>query len=49
MPSKLTNVELVDFEVASKVADIHVMLVDHQDFKIKTLISDYLIDTKGIW
>ncbi|VEF25360.1 UDP-glucose 6-dehydrogenase ywqF [Shewanella baltica] len=49
MHSKLTNVELVDFEVASKVADIHVMLVDHQDFKIKTLISDYLIDTKGIW
>lgn len=49
MPSKLTNVKLVNFEVASKSADIHVMLVDHQDFKSKTLISDYLIDTKGIW
>ncbi|QIJ04071.1 UDP-N-acetyl-D-mannosamine dehydrogenase [Shewanella chilikensis] len=49
MPSKLTNVELVNFEAASKAADIHVMLVDHQDFKSKTLISDYLIDTKGIW
>lgn len=49
MPSKLTNVELVNFEVASKAADIHVMLVDHQDFKSKTIISDYLIDTKGIW
>jgi UDP-N-acetyl-D-mannosaminuronic acid dehydrogenase len=49
MPAKLTNVELVNFEVASKAADIHLMLVDHQDFKSKTLISDYLIDTKGIW
>ncbi|MEL4482915.1 UDP-N-acetyl-D-mannosamine dehydrogenase [Shewanella algae] len=49
MPSKLTNVELVNLEVASKAADIHVMLVDHLDFKSKTLISDYLIDTKGIW
>ncbi|MDH1625479.1 UDP-N-acetyl-D-mannosamine dehydrogenase [Shewanella xiamenensis] len=49
MPAKLTNVELVNFEVASKAADIHVMLVDHQDFKSKKLINDYLIDTKGIW
>ncbi|PIW59847.1 UDP-N-acetyl-D-mannosamine dehydrogenase [Shewanella sp. CG12_big_fil_rev_8_21_14_0_65_47_15] len=49
MPSKLTNVELVNFEVASKAADIHVMLVDHKEFKMNVIKSQYNIDTKGIW
>lgn len=47
--SKLINVELVGVETASKLADIHVMLVDHKEFKSMSLVSDYMIDTKGIW
>lgn len=39
---------LASFEQA-KQADIHVLLVDHKDFRKVSLESDYLIDTKGIW
>lgn len=49
IPAKLLNVELMPFELASKSADIHVMLVDHKEFKCSSLKNDYLIDTKGIW
>ncbi|CAJ1907697.1 UDP-N-acetyl-D-mannosamine dehydrogenase [Aeromonas veronii] len=49
IPKKLVNVRLIPFEVASKLANIHVMLVDHKEFKCSSLESNYLIDTKGIW
>ncbi len=49
IPSKLLKVELVSVEIASKSADIHVMLVDHKEFKSMSLVNDYRIDTKGIW
>lgn len=34
---------------ASSVADIHVLLVAHKEFKEKTLTSNWLIDLTGIW
>ena len=40
---------LVDFDVASCEADIHVLLVDHAEFKDRRPISGQIIDTKGIW
>jgi len=43
------NIELVDFEVAKARADVHVLLVDHKEFKVSKLISDFIVDAKGIW
>lgn len=49
LPSSLEHVELQCFDVAKSTADIHVMLVDHKEFKAESLNSPYLVDTKGIW
>ncbi|PTP03433.1 UDP-N-acetyl-D-mannosamine dehydrogenase [Vibrio splendidus] len=49
VPKNLESVELLDFEIASKEADVQVLLVDHKEFR-ETLITDgIVIDTKGIW
>jgi UDP-N-acetyl-D-mannosaminuronic acid dehydrogenase len=45
----INNIELVNVEVAIQDADIHLLLVDHKEFKAVSLNKDYLIDTKGIW
>ncbi|TOE83579.1 UDP-N-acetyl-D-mannosamine dehydrogenase [Vibrio parahaemolyticus] len=49
LPNSLAQVELQSFELAKANADIHVMLVDHKEFKTESLSSPYLVDTKGIW
>ena len=49
LPKHITNIELTSFELATDVADIHLMLVDHKEFKDKNLNIQYLIDTKGVW
>lgn len=49
LPSKINTLQLSTFEMAKNSADIHLLLVDHQEFKNSTVKSDYLIDTKGIW
>jgi len=43
------NLELVDFIKASDIADIHLMLVDHDSFKSQKPRNGLVIDTKGIW
>lgn len=43
------NVPLVDTEQAAKQADIHVLLVDHAEFKQIKPSNGLIIDTKGIW
>lgn len=43
------NVTLVDFDEALRLADIHVLLVDHKEFKRKGPESGSVIDMKGIW
>ena len=43
------DIKLVEFEQAVNLADIHVLLVDHHEFKKREIKSDYIIDTKGIW
>ena len=40
---------LVDFDVASCEADIHVLLVDHTEFKGRCPMVGEIIDTRGIW
>ncbi|UPR33108.1 UDP-N-acetyl-D-mannosamine dehydrogenase [Vibrio cyclitrophicus] len=49
LPSSLEQVELQSFDAAKSTADIHVMLVDHKEFKAESINSPYLVDTKGIW
>ncbi|WP_411991697.1 UDP-N-acetyl-D-mannosamine dehydrogenase [Agarivorans sp. DSG3-1] len=49
LPSSLEQLELQSFDVAKSMADIHVLLVDHKEFKVDSVNSPYLVDTKGIW
>lgn len=49
LPSSLKNIELVSTESAIKYTDVHVMLVDHSEFKTLNVDSGIIIDTKGIW
>lgn len=43
------TVKLVTIDESLTKTDIHVMLVDHIQFKKITLNDSYVIDTKGIW
>ncbi|MEH0714120.1 UDP-N-acetyl-D-mannosamine dehydrogenase [Vibrio owensii] len=43
------NIRLVTIDESLTKTDIHVMLVDHQQFKKIRLNDAYVIDTKGIW
>jgi len=49
MPSSLAALKLLSFDNAVSEADIHLLLVDHKEFKTSLVKTDYLIDTKGIW
>ncbi|MGA4604095.1 UDP-N-acetyl-D-mannosamine dehydrogenase [Pseudoalteromonas maricaloris] len=49
LPGELNGIELTSFDNAKKVADIHLMLVDHKEFKTNKIDSPSIIDTKGIW
>ncbi|MEZ9921132.1 UDP-N-acetyl-D-mannosamine dehydrogenase [Vibrio breoganii] len=45
----IAGIELVTLDYSLSNADIHVLLVDHQQFKKIKLRDNYIIDTKGIW
>ncbi|ALO35136.1 UDP-N-acetyl-D-mannosaminuronic acid dehydrogenase [Colwellia sp. MT41] len=49
LPNHITNIELISFERAIEEADIHLMLVDHKEFKTNKVELANVIDTKGIW
>lgn len=52
LPKLLNSSQLITCEKAFNNADIHVMLVDHAEFKnlsIPQKVHQYLIDTKGLW
>lgn len=46
---RFEELKLVSLEESLKKTDIHVMLVDHQQFKKISINDEYIIDTKGIW
>jgi UDP-N-acetyl-D-mannosaminuronic acid dehydrogenase len=48
-PDSLSGVSLVDMSLAISEADIHLLLVDHKEFKQCEFSSDFIIDTKGVW
>ncbi|BFL84879.1 hypothetical protein LFREDSHE_33290 [Shewanella baltica] len=49
LPDVLNSIQLSTFDNAKENADIHLLLVDHKEFKGNSIISPYLIDTKGIF
>ena len=49
LPDGIKNIELVNFELAIEEANVHILLVDHKEFKNKNLELKYLVDTKGLW
>lgn len=49
LPVNITTFELSTFNNAKNVANVHLLLVDHKEFKSQAVKSEYLIDTKGIW
>ncbi|NOU51781.1 UDP-N-acetyl-D-mannosamine dehydrogenase [Pseudoalteromonas sp. JBTF-M23] len=44
-----SSIELTSLNAAQSRADIHLVLVDHSDFKATKFSAKYIIDTKGIW
>ena len=48
LPLSISHCSLVNFETAKKLADIHVLLVNHEGFETPP-ISEYIVDTKGCW
>lgn len=48
LPEDLIESELVGFEVAA-LADVHVMLVDHREFKEVSRRQGLIVDAKGVW
>lgn len=49
IPEKLKHIELVEFDIAAKEADVQVLLVDYKEFKEASQAKGLVIDTKGIW
>jgi len=49
LPSSISTFNLSTFNNAKENADVHLLLVDHKEFKNTDLKVEYLIDTKGIW
>ena len=49
LPEKLAQFSLVDTKQALELADIHILLVDHRQFKQCKPASKYILDTRGIW
>jgi len=49
LPHSIESFSLSTLEDAKKSADIHLLLVDHKEFRDTKLKADYLIDTKGVW
>ncbi|NAX16851.1 MULTISPECIES: UDP-N-acetyl-D-mannosamine dehydrogenase [unclassified Vibrio] len=49
LPASLDRASLVDFHTAKTEADVHLLLVDHKEFKGEVGPVENLIDTKGIW
>ncbi|MEZ9947929.1 UDP-N-acetyl-D-mannosamine dehydrogenase [Vibrio breoganii] len=43
------DIDLVSLDYSLERTDIHVMLVDHKQFRKIKLNEDYIVDTKGIW
>ncbi|NVK44062.1 MAG: UDP-N-acetyl-D-mannosamine dehydrogenase [Oceanospirillaceae bacterium] len=43
------GITITSYDLARKKANIHLLLVDHDEFKGDIVLSEYIIDTRGIW
>lgn len=49
LPDGYSGARLVSFDEAKTLADIHILLVDHKEFKDCPPTSEAIVDTRGIW
>ncbi|EGQ7944311.1 UDP-N-acetyl-D-mannosamine dehydrogenase [Vibrio cholerae] len=49
LPVKIADKVLVEYSQAFSSADIHLLLVDHKQFKVNKPKFGYVVDAKGIW
>ncbi|NOE77943.1 UDP-N-acetyl-D-mannosamine dehydrogenase [Vibrio cholerae] len=49
LPVKIADKVLVEYSQAFNSADIHLLLVDHKQFKVNKPKFGYVVDAKGIW
>lgn len=49
LPAALAQARLVDFETARVEADLHLMLVDHREFKGSEAPAGAIVDARGVW
>ncbi len=49
LPTFASTLQLTALQSALQVADIHVLLVDHQEFKSNIPTAGIIVDSKGIW
>ena len=49
LPSSINNAALIDFEKVPYSTDIHLLLVDHEEFLDSKPETGHIIDTRGIW
>ena len=46
--ASIQNIQLMSMREAREVADVHVLLVDHREFKASKIRGPYIIDTRGL-
>lgn len=49
LPLNLAESKLVTTDKALHDADIHIMLVDHREFKLTKPVQGIIVDSKGVW
>jgi UDP-N-acetyl-D-mannosaminuronic acid dehydrogenase len=49
LPQNIKELELRDMECALKEGEVHILLVDHKEFKEQRPQGDFIFDAKGIW
>jgi len=49
LPAALSGIQLVSLAEAQVTAKVHVMLVDHREFKEAGVPTGKLVDSKGVW
>ncbi|TMP78767.1 UDP-N-acetyl-D-mannosamine dehydrogenase [Pseudoalteromonas phenolica] len=49
LPKNISKLQLTSFEIARIKADIHILLVDHKEFRTIRPTSAMIIDTRGAW
>jgi UDP-N-acetyl-D-mannosaminuronic acid dehydrogenase len=49
LPLNLAESKLVSIDKAFHDADIHIMLVDHREFKLTKPVEGIIVDSKGVW